>query len=264
MTYELRKNKAKQLLKDGGAVVGTMLVEFRQTAVMQLLANAGFDFVIIDNEHGPFDIETIADISRIARLLGVTPIVRVPDIAYAEITQPLDAGAQGIMIPRVSNVQQVRDALQMMKYPPEGRRGSVMARGHTEFKGGDVSEMMAASNRETMLVVQIETKEALESIDGILSVPGVDVGFIGPNDLSIALGVSGKLDSPPMQQAVSRLVEVCRKHNVTPAIQANDLALGQQWSRAGMRMLSFNSEAGLMMKAGIDATTALRKELKGS
>ncbi len=109
-------NRIKHALRDGQSVVGTMLAEIRQPAVIQLLANAGFDFVIIDNEHGPFNIETIADLSRTAKYLGLTPLVRVPDLAYPHIAQSLDVGAQGIMLPRVYNAQQVREAVQIMKY----------------------------------------------------------------------------------------------------------------------------------------------------
>ena len=235
-----------------------MLVELRQPSVMQLLANAGFDFVLIDTEHGPFGIESIADLSRAARQFGMTPIVRVPDLTYAHITQPLDGGAQGIMLPRVTNAGQVRETIQIMKYPPVGRRGSVLARGHTDFKGGSVSEMMADANKESMLVVQVETQQAVDNIDEILSVEGVDVALIGPNDLSIALGVPGKLDDPKLVAAVETMKKACDRHNVFPAIHMNDLERGSYWAKNGMRMVSMNSETGHLMKAGSEAVSALR------
>ena len=127
----IEHNRMKQALQNGQSVVGTMVVEIRQPAVMQLLANAGFDFVIIDNEHGPFNIETIAELSRAAIYAGLTPIVRIPDLAYPYVAQPLDSGAQGIMQPRVYDAAQVRQAVEMMKYPPLGRRGSALSRGYT-------------------------------------------------------------------------------------------------------------------------------------
>ena len=102
-------NRAKKALRDGQSVIGIMVVEIRQASIMQLLANAGFDFVIVDNEHGPFSIESIADLCRSARQVGLTPIVRVPDWTYPDLAQPLDAGAQGVMIPRITNAQQVRE-----------------------------------------------------------------------------------------------------------------------------------------------------------
>ena len=164
-------NRIKRLLQEGGSVVGCMVVEFRQPSVMQLLANAGFDFVIIDNEHGPFNLETIADLTRAAVHVGLTPIVRVPELTYANIAQSLDAGAQGIMAPRVTAAKEVQDTVRTMKYPPLGVRGAALFRGHTQFHSGPMPENMQAANQETMLVVQIETKEAVESLDSLLSVP---------------------------------------------------------------------------------------------
>ena len=153
-------NRLRRRLADGGLAVGTMLVEVRQPGVMRLLANAGFDFVLIDSEHGPFTVETIADLSRAARDAGLTPVVRIPELTYFHVTQALDGGAQGIMLPRVTAADQVGACVRWMKYPPEGRRGAVLARGHTEFRAGPLPETLAALNRKSFLVVQIETAEA--------------------------------------------------------------------------------------------------------
>src|SRR5688572_27393568 len=164
-TSPIAPNRTKQALAEGKAVLGTMVAEIRQPAIMQLLVNGGFDFVIIDNEHGPFNIETIADLSRTAVYLGLTPIVRVPDIAYPYIAQALDGGAQGIMAPRIYTVEQVQQVVNTVKYPPVGGRGSALGRGHTGFRGGNVSEIMGQANQESMVVIQIETVAALEAID---------------------------------------------------------------------------------------------------
>jgi len=106
------QNRLRAKLAEGRTVVGTMLVEIRQPSVMDLLANAGLDFVLIDSEHGPFSIGTIADLSRAGRSAGVTPIVRIPELTYSHITQPLDAGAQGIMLPRVTGPEQIAFCLE--------------------------------------------------------------------------------------------------------------------------------------------------------
>ncbi|MFN0157630.1 MAG: HpcH/HpaI aldolase family protein [Bacteroidota bacterium] len=257
-------NKLKTALKNGKTVFGTMLVEIRQPSVMQLLANSGFDFVLIDNEHGPFTVETIADLSRAARQLGVTPIVRVPEITYAHITQALDGGAQGIMIPRVTHPQQVMDAVSIMKYPPMGRRGSVVARGHTEFKSGKVDEALSTANDESMLVVQIETVEALTHMDDILAVKGVDAALVGPTDLSVALGVAGQMESPVLNSAIEKTLEACRKHAVIPAIHMNDLDAAIHWTKRGMKVVSFNSEAGLMMRSGQQAVAMMKQAAPGN
>jgi len=255
-------NRLKKLLTEGKCAVGTMVVEFRQPSVTQMLSNAGFDFIIIDNEHGAFNIETIADLSRAARLVNVTPIVRVPESTYTYISQSLDAGAQGIMIPRISNAREVEDVVQIVKYAPVGRRGCVVARGHTDFKSGPLIETFQRANEESLLVVQIETAEALKNIEAIISVRGVDVALIGPTDLSMALGIPGEMDNPRLHNAINRMIEVAGRAGVYPAIHMNVLAQGEFWAERGMRMVSHNSEVGLLTRAGTEATTALNEAFR--
>ena len=254
-------NRLKQTIKAGKPAVGTMLSEIRQPAVIQLLVNAGFDFVIIDNEHGPFNIETIADLSRTARYLGLTPVVRIPDLAYPYIAQSLDAGAQGIMVPRITHPDQVREAVQIMKYPPLGRRGAAGSRGHTNFQAGAVAEMLTSANEESLLIAQVETKEAVEAIDEIVTIEGVDVALVGPGDLSISLGVPGQMDAPVMQEAIAATIAACQKHGVAPALHINDVGLASYWAKQGMQILSANSEAGLLVQAGLQLTSALGEAL---
>ena len=251
-------NRTKAKLAAGELCVGTMLVEIRQPGIMTMLANAGFDFVLIDNEHGPFSVESVAELSRAARAEGVTPIVRVPELTYAHVAQSMDGGAQGIMLPRVTERAQVEECVGYMKYAPQGRRGAVLARGHTSFKVGPLLETMTALNAESMLVVQVETKEAVERLEEILAVPGVDAALIGPTDLSVALGVGGQMDHPVLVQAIEATLAACLRHKVVPAIHTNDVAMTAAWARKGMRLVSINSEVGLLTGAARGAIQAIR------
>ncbi len=250
-------NRIKQALRQGRPVIGTMVVEFRQPSVAQLLANAGFDFFIIDNEHGPFNIETIADLSRAALYAGLTPIVRVPDLTYAHIAQSLDGGAQGIMAPRIYDAAQALEVVKMIKYPPVGMRGSALSRGYTNFKGGSVVEAMATANEESMVIIQVETREAVENAEALAQVPGVDALLIGPNDLSIALGQPGQMEHPVVQAAIEKMIAACQRHQITPGIHMNDLRLACYWAEKGMRLVSSNAEAGLLVKSGQEVTKTL-------
>jgi 2-keto-3-deoxy-L-rhamnonate aldolase RhmA len=252
-------NRLKSTLRNGGSALGTMLVEVRQPSIMQILSNAGFDFVLIDGEHGPFSIETVADLSRAARQAGLTPIVRVAEVTYAAVTQPLDAGAQGVMIPRITDPEQVRSALEFMKYPPVGKRGSVLARGHTEFKAGALKEALSSMNDETMLIVQIETKQAVDRLDEILSIQGVDAALVGPTDLTVSYNKHGRTDDAEILAIIMRVIETCRKHSIIPAIHMNDLDGALLWAQKGMRMVSFNSEVGILTAGGRNATTSLKR-----
>ena len=251
-------NRTKAKLAAGELCVGTMLVEIRQPGIMTMLANAGFDFVLVDNEHGPFSVETIAELCRAARGEGVTPIVRIPELTDAHVAQSLDGGAQGIMLPRVTERSQVEECVRYMKYAPEGKRGAVVARGHTGLRAGPLLETLAALNRETMLVMQVETREAVERIDDLLTVPGVDAALIGPTDLSLSLGVGGQMEHPTLVAAIERTMAACARHQVIPAIHTNDTALTAGWARRGMRFVSINSEVGLLTGAGRGAIATIR------
>ena len=189
----------------------------------------------------------------------MTPVVRIPELTYAHVAQSLDGGAQGIMLPRVTERVQVEECVSYMKYPPMGRRGAVLARGHTAFKAGPLAETLAAANRETFLVVQIETAEAVECLDEMLSVPGVDAALVGPTDLSLALGVPGSTDAPVLIQAIQRTMAACTTHGVLPAIHTNDVTMTAGWARRGMRMVSINSEVGLLTSGARAAIAQIRE-----
>lgn len=255
-------NQLKQILQNGQPAIGLMVVEIHQPSIMQVLANAGFQFVIIDGEHGSYSLESIANLSRTAQLLGLTPIVRVPDLAYPYLAQALDSGAQGIMLPRVTNAAQVKEAVQIIKYPPQGIRGNSQDIGYTHFKSGRVEQVMESANQESMLVIQIETREALENIEEIVGVPGVDVALIGPNDLSISLGIPGQVDAPPMREGIQKVIDVCQHHGVYSAIHTSNLDMAGYWAKKGMRMISSNNEMRLITQAGLKVTETIKNAFK--
>jgi len=239
-------NRLRARLRAGERGVGTMVAELRQPAVMQLLANAGFDFVIVDGEHGPFGPETVADLVRAAVACGVTPIA-----------QALDAGAQGVMVPRIMGVEDAAEAVAIATYPPEGRRGSAMGRGHTLWRGAEVSAAMAAMNASRIVMIQIETLGALEASEQIAALPGVDVLFVGPNDLSIALGVPGQLGHPLVVEAIERVAAACRAAGVWSAVQMNTVDSAVRWA-PHVDLLSHAAETGLLQAAGTSDVSAIR------
>lgn len=251
-------NETKLALQEGKTVLGTMLTEVRSSGIVQVLKNCDFDFVIIDNEHGPFNQETIGDLSRMCQLMGVTPIVRVPDLLYPHLCVSLDSGAQGIMLPRITNPDQVRTAVDMMKYPPMGHRGNAMNRSHSKFMVGDLPQFIEDMNEATMLVAQIEDKGALDTVDEIASIEGVDVLFIGPNDLAISLGIPGEFTSPILMDAHQKVIEAGEKHGVAVAIQVPNAEAGIRWKKEGIQMISITSEIGFLTEAASASTAAVR------
>jgi 2-dehydro-3-deoxyglucarate aldolase/4-hydroxy-2-oxoheptanedioate aldolase len=248
----LKPNRVKQALKRGEPVVGTMISESNSTGFIWMLANVGFDYVFIDMEHGAFDLPAVADMIKVARLANLTPLVRVPDLAYHLVAQALDAGAMGLMLPRVETREQVEQFVSYIKYPPLGVRGASAGRGHTEYGGPGPQELVRHMNEHTLAVLQIERQRAVDNIDELLSVPGVDVALIGPFDLTISLGEE-RVDSPAVDAAIQKVVDAAKRHGLASGTHTGDPAVVLDWYRRGMTMLTCNSDLGFF-KAGAQQT----------
>ncbi len=254
----LRPNRVKQALKRGEPVVGTMLSEVRSPGFVWMLANVGFDFVFIDMEHGTYDLSTVSDMIKVARLAGIVPLVRVPDLAYHLASQPLDAGAMGLMLPRVETREQVEQFVSFIKYPPMGARGASAGRAHTDYGGPGPQELVQHMNEHTLVILQIERKRAVDNIDELLSVPGVDVALIGPFDLTISLGEQN-VGAPAVSDAIERVVASARAHQVASGIHTGDPAVVLDWHRRGMTMLTCNSDISIFATGAGQTAKALRQ-----
>jgi 2-keto-3-deoxy-L-rhamnonate aldolase RhmA len=142
-----------------------------------------------------------------------------------------------------------------------GKRGAAMSRGQTDFRSGPLGENLAHANDNSMLMVQVETAEAVQYLDEIVTIAGVDVLFVGPTDLSISLGVPGQPEAPTVIEAIERVIARCKANGVATAIQANDLAYAKRWVEEGMEIISYSSEIGLLTaaaSAGIQQIRAAR------
>ena len=206
------KNALKLKLKNGEKPIG-MFFDTAGVYLMECLGRTGLDYVIIDNEHSPIEAETSAQLIRAAELSGLTPLCRVRETSRPSILKLLDVGAQGLIIPNVHNAEQVREIVSYAKYYPIGQRGFCPSRKDGwGFDGlGSVPETMAHFNGETLLIPQCETVGALEEIDEIASLDGVDGIFVGPYDLSISMGIPGEFDKPVFQSALDRILSACRR-----------------------------------------------------
>jgi len=257
----MKKNRVKQALKEGKTVIGTMITEFRTPEIARMMAAAGFDFILIDTEHSSFTLETVVDIVRACRAADLVCLVRVPDAEYHLIARTLDAGADGLTIPRVETRQVVEQIIQAAKYPPWGVRGYGLRTIITNYEKAGVEDWIEWLNENTMIVIQIERKRAIENIDQLVSVRGVDAALIGPNDLSISLGVPGQLDHPKMVEAIQRLVDACNRHNIASGIHIGDMQKLLYWKERGMRMLTYSTDASMIMSAATEAVKELRKHI---
>jgi len=239
----------KGKLQENEVVLGTFIQDVRSPFLVQLAAAAGLDFIIIDTEHGAFNTETVADLIKMARAVGVIPIVRVIAGAYEHICPRLDAGAGGVLVPRVTSSEAVRQAVRVSKYPPEGIRGIITLKGHTDYVIPDLGKVVAEKNAQNFIIPQIELREALERVDEIVSVGGIDAVLVGPCDLSVSLHRPGELAHPEQTRAVERVIESCRRHGVAPGIAVGSIASAREWIAKGMRLVCCQTDVMILATA---------------
>ena len=255
----MRENKTRSTLEKGLPVVGTMLQGMRSPAGVMIMANAGFDFVFLDLEHGAFNYETVVDLVQIIRLAGLTPLVRVPDGLYHLIAPILDAGAQGIMVPRVESREQVEYVVSCTKYPPDGQRGCSVAKGHNDYQSDEIHTFTQHANRQNMVIIQIEREKAVAEIDTLVSVKGVDVALIGPNDLALSLGIPMDMQHPSMKTAIGQVVDACQQAGIASGIHIADPEVLLEWYARGMRMLAYSNDLAMIAKEANQGIETLRQ-----
>ncbi len=254
----MRENAVKTAMNAGRVVIGSELSGLRSPEVARIYAAAGFDFVFIDMEHTPFSLETVADLVRAAHQAGIVPIVRVPQAESVWIARVLDNGAQGIIVPRVNTPRQVEDIVSWTRYPPLGIRGFACTDAQTGGQSISPREFIDKVHEHTLVVIQIERCEAVENLDAMLSVPGVDVACLGYMDLSVEMGIPGVVDHPRMVAAIDRIVTVAAQKNVAAGIISPDLQTVAQWVERGMRFVSYATDVILLRTAATNAVERLR------
>ena len=254
----MRANLTREKLAKGGTVFGCGLQVYPSAEIARTFAAAGFDYVFIDMEHGTFNLETAHDMIRAALDTGITPIVRVGELAYSLVARLLDGGAQGIILPRVEDPRVLEEALGWMRFPPAGKRGYGVNPTMVGYEERTFAEIIEHQNANTLAVVQFETVTAMERADELLSVAGMDVAMVGPADLSISLGIPGQFDNPLLIATVERLIAQCVAHGVVPGIQTRGLAMSKFWAGRGMRFVGTSGEHGLLLEKARETVAALR------
>jgi 2-keto-3-deoxy-L-rhamnonate aldolase RhmA len=243
----------------GECVYGTMIRQARDPGAPVIYAAAGYDFVFIDMEHGNYSMETVADLIRGAKSAGIAPVIRVPHLETHFISRVLDAGAEGIMVPMTSTREQAVAIVRYSKYTPLGERGFGSQTGQTDYKPLKAVEFMMEANEHTLLIAQIETQDAIENIDAILSVEGIDVGLIGPNDLSIALGIPDQTNSEPLIKAIDRVVDTAKKKKKATGIHIGNIDAIKKWRSKGMTVLAFSTDISFQYNASKSSLEELRR-----
>lgn len=255
-------NPVAERLRAGDVALNLMIRHARTVEIALAARTCGFDGLFFDLQHGVIPEYEVSQMAVAAMNLGVAPLVRVPEKDYAAALRMLDNGAMGIIMPEVTTVEDARDAVQACKYPPVGNRGAFGGNAHFAFRPVPAADARCAMNEATLLILMIESRAALENIEAIAAVPGVDVVHIGTNDLSTDLGHPGELAHPDVLAAVDRVVRACRangKHAGVGGYTGPDGA--KQIApviKLGARFITSASEWNLMMSAGAERVKALR------
>lgn len=245
----------KPALASGSVLRGLMVSELKTPFLGAVLDSAGMDFAILDQEHGSYGADKLASIMAGFRGGRCQPIVRVPEIRRDCFLTPLEMGAAGVLVPRVETAEQARAVVDFCRYPPAGSRGVSLSRAHTGFSRVSASDYLSRANAEILIGVQIETARALEALDDILGVEGVDMAFIGPSDLSVSCGISPALDAPEMAAHVASILAACRRHGKVGALQTTDWAEALALVPAGLNMISATTDLAAL-QSGLRAALA--------
>lgn len=256
----LKPNKGLERIRNGGIVTGIMLAEITNSEIIPAIKAAGFDAVFLDLEHGAFSLESVKAIARISLDHDIWCFARVHTDDLHLITRIQDAGVTGIMLAHCEDPIHIQSLIAALKFPPMGTKGFGIRGVHTNYQPHAIEELMTHHNHHSAIIVQIESKKALENLDAIAQLDHIDVLFPGPTDLSISLGVAGQLDHPKVEAALQSVVEVGKKYNIPVAHYSSNMANLLHWKAQGCRLLFFGTEMSLLIQAGCDAVTKLRKE----
>jgi 4-hydroxy-2-oxoheptanedioate aldolase len=234
----VQPNKLKARLKAGETVIGPY-VRYADAGIAEILCYLGFDYLFFDGEHSPIGERECENLARVCELTGVTPIVRVPANLPWMIGRHLDTGMQGVQIPMVNSAAEAIAAVRAAKYQPLGNRGLAPARAanYGQVLPFSYAAHIRESNAETMLIVQVETPASIEALPEIVKVPGIDVVFIGPVDLSNSLGHPGDFEHPDVRAAFDRIVSVVTQSDKTLGVLATTTEASLLWRARGARYL---------------------------
>jgi 4-hydroxy-2-oxoheptanedioate aldolase len=237
----------KNIIKEGKTVFGPFM-KSTDPAFIEIAGHSGFDFVILDMEHGPATTSELQNLIRGALLANVIPIVRTSDSSEISIAKPLDLGALGVQIPQVTSGAMAKACVRAARFYPEGERGVCRFVRAANYTSMPREEYFSKAN-EILVIIQLEGKEAIHDIDNILKVEGIDILFIGPYDLSQSLGVPGQINNPLVIDAMKDIVNRARVLGIVVGTFTDTLESAKMWKEAGVQYISFSVDVGIFSNA---------------
>lgn len=217
------------------------------SALVECAGYAGYDFVLLDMEHGPGGFEQLQNLIRAANVAKIMPVVRVPRGSDIYINRALDVGAGAILIPQIESAAQAAAVVSAAKFSPAGTRGTCrFTRSACYGANGGENYFKAAQN--TMVMIQAEGEKAIENIDEILDVDGIDVVFIGPYDLSASLGIIGQIEHPKICNAIRKIVQKAADKGIKLGCFADDAAMARRWRNLGIRFIGYSCDMHIFLE----------------
>lgn len=215
-------------------------------SVIEIAGYSGFDFIIIDLEHGPISIENSQNLIRAAENVDISPIIRVANNDEKKILKALDIGAHGIQVPGISSKEQAERLVRYSYYAPKGERGVCRYVRAAEYTNINKEEYFEITNEQILTIAHIEGEEGIENLDNILEVDELDILFIGPYDLSQSMGIPGETENPVLQEKMREVVEACKAKNKFVGTFVETPEQAKKWKKAGVKYLSYSVDVGLI------------------
>jgi len=238
----VQSNTTKTKLKNGQVVFGCF-VRYPDPGLVELLALQKWDFLVFDAEHGIVEACDCENMARAAELHGVTPIVRVTTNYQPIILRFMDTGVHGLLVPWINSGEEADRAVRSVKYYPRGIRGLAGVRAADYGQTAPLDVYSQQANAETLIIVQVETAQAVENLAEIIAVPDIDVVFIGPNDLAHSLGLPGQIQHPKVQAAINQIVEAVAHANGALGIMVANQDAALKWKERGARFIAIGLES---------------------
>ena len=257
------KNIAKEKILNGELCLGVGLRQSRTVDIGKIMATSGYDWLFIDMEHNSMDIDIASQISVAAQDAGITPIVRVPDFAHHHATRVLDCGAMGVVFPHVENADIAKKLVSYCLYPPKGHRSMTGVLPQLDFKQYPIADVASTINENILIVIMLESPEAIENVESIAAIDGVDVVLIGTNDLCMEMGIPGDYSNPKVINAYIKVIEACKKYGKTPGMGGvYNEELMSEYIKMGMKFILSGSDLSFMMQSATQRSNKLRSFLK--
>jgi 2-keto-3-deoxy-L-rhamnonate aldolase RhmA len=257
------ENVAKKRLEAGELAIGVGVRQARTVDIGKAMKTAGFDWLFIDMEHGAVDLDVATQIAVAAQDAGITPVVRVPGFEHYLASRALDGGAQGIVFPHVDDAATAAKLVSYCRFPPDGKRSATGALPQVGFASHPIGEMARAVNAATLVIVMLETPQAIANAEEIAAVPGVDALLIGTNDLCMEMGIPGEFTHERVVSAYDKVVAACRaagKHPGMGGVYAPQLI--ERYVARGVRLVLSGNDFSFLMAGARAQATAVRAMLK--